>query len=248
MSTSYTNESIEAEICVSPADLMSIRVRTGNATDRYILPSCVSQSQLASIQGANLIITDWRHLPPTILVASLSYSTFEPAAVTDPTPSPSSSESPFPSSFSANSGFNADGTVNWDAVFASHPLLSFYSLSHTTLRGSLPVSLPSYVNFFLFTYVPLSGTIPSTLFANSAKTTYVTLSNLDLSGSIPAGLFNNSWINSFGAANNSLTGTLPDIGASLGTLELSGSSIDFCHPSSATALDSFNGTCLFSYT
>lgn len=86
--------------------------------------------------------------------------------------------------------------TNWNAFFASKPLLNYLTLHNVQLEANLPPLIPvALANLVLTNNPKLTGTIPADLFSNYAVITdsdiYVVLSNNGLSGSIPSSLFSN---------------------------------------------------------
>ena len=127
--------------------------------------------------------------------------------------------SPNNTSNSTLHGFNEDGSVNWIQVLRSPTIApvwaSFVVISNTNLEGSLPTTLPSFINTFEVSNCPgISGTIPPALFSNSTATALTKLSftatNCSLTGSIPSALFHAQLPSSliFKVGRNELSGTL----------------------------------------
>lgn len=184
----------------------------------YTVPTCMptTSPSMTTLTSNYLLISDWRVFPISLTSLSLQSCKFQSSGATPTPQSVSPPDSPAPIAAAAYySGFNGDGTLDWDGIFQDLPGLVELYIGESELDGSLPASLPSPLKTFTIIGTGLSGSIPSTFFDNmgSASIIYCVLNSNKLTGTIPELLFDPlSWYSmqnlKFLAANNQLSGSL----------------------------------------
>lgn len=203
MSAADTNASLATWACTyvtSSTDKVAIY---SQSTQHFLIPECIvaQGTSVTELLGYNLIVPDWALLPSTITSLHLAATLFTPSSTTV-------------------TGFDTNGNVDWQPIFARMVNLSDLSITNSQLSGSLPASLPKLLSQFTVTGTQLSGTIPRHLFSESFKDFTAAESSFSfvvpgnqLSGTIPADLFEtpkgtySAYTFDFGS--NSLSGSIP---------------------------------------
>ena len=190
VNSATTNATFQANLCDSLAaavDTTNVQVKSSGAapTSYFVIPGCFkSYTNVTTVSGMYWLIESFASFPPTIITFSLSYSKVAYTSSSSPTSATPSDAS------SGSSGINADGTIDWDGVFARFPVVGSFYLTNSNLAGSLPTVIPSWISTFSVAYNLLNGSIPPTIFNNiSAQFLYIYLNNNQLTGGLPETLF-----------------------------------------------------------
>lgn len=198
LNDTWTNESLEEYLCWTINWSYGSLTINGNGT--YLkVPSClpVNGTSLQSIKINEMVVESFLAFT-TISTLTLQRCRFSPVAT------------------APDDGFNPDGTVNWNEVWAAiRPNL--LEVSNGNLRGSIPSTLGDYVRTLRLQGNQLSGTLPPSLFTSIQDSTAYEFNfgNNQLTGSIPANFFaypsGFSMLQGFYVYlnDNRLSGTLP---------------------------------------
>ena len=215
-----SNATFASWVCSNiSTDTSSLTISSDTPSNgKWLLPSCVGTAStvLSQFIANNIILSDWRHLAPSVDYLSLQNSRIAPNVDMAPSATPPAATPTAPPSSANVNGFKSDGTLDWPAIFNQLPLLIVMALDTTHVDGSLPPVLPASLQTFVVSGSTFTGVIPPSLFSQfgSASVLIFDASGNQISGSIPDGLFSGIATSisnfEFTLDSNQLTGPLPD--------------------------------------
>lgn len=209
----WTNASFESALCSAIEDAgagnlteLRIEVKKGYRVGLFYVPDCFwTLTELTELTAYNVILLGsaqsgadtLARLPATLRSLSIY-------------------ESRILSPDSGNALGYTPYKADWEALFASKPVMSVLTLINNGIEGEMPLTLPNILRTLTINGNPLlAGSIPSSLFSNYSDVDSgisVRFSGNGLTGAIPDDLFanyNSTRVYDLNFSRNALSGTLP---------------------------------------